>query len=437
MIDDLRLHQASKILFALGALGLILILAAGGLFGGSVNSATTNFETPFGLSWNQIDIPGKKLKPFADRICMERVKKLPELIPRNHEQKILDLCTKEQFQRHLADDDLLPNTFKGGELIVTVRNGTPLIYHFSLGHDGSGNPARLADSIHRRILTKSIKTSLVSLYGEPSVTGYLYYIPPYFMPGREIPGTCSLWVDKTVGAIFCSEGVVSLGRIYNSLSLSFIKLDRVPYGDALNCMSEHYGSARCLYEYEQQLLKYPRESTYYLEVLDRWMPDSSERCQYDNLKPIQSLLTLSPKAEEELADRLNRYSAAHLLNHVGVDRILPELSVAERQNARLILQKHAALQGDANAAFRIGHKLLHCEGVQQDLVKGRTWLVKAADSGYAPALKDLASLYALGFGEESPSLSKAIDLLTECAEIDLDTCKYELRALNRLIQLTQ
>jgi len=77
-------------------------------------------------------------------------------------------------------------------------------------------------------------------------------------------------------------------------------------------------------------------------------------------------------------------------------RLADLLDVAEQDAQAVALYRQAANQGHPAGEFGLGRMLAQGEGVERDVKQGLSWIQRAADKGYTPALEWLARAYRSG-----------------------------------------
>ena len=260
-----------------------------------------------------------------------------------------------------------------------------------------------------------------------------------FIAGNMGFQPCDFWLKKNVGIMLCSQRVILIDGI--EMSLSFVRLDRAPYGPSLRCAVNPSQTADCnkasgatASESADQ-----SEGAGYLKTLADWLdPIVLKSCKSDELEPLEDIRRLSKAEEAELAAVLEAHSGDALALYAINEDDKAELDLPPKKLAkvRMYLFEKAAAQGSVIAMNEIGASLLYCfQFVERDLAAAQIWLEKAAVADDTLAMNSLALMHLSGMTQVINPVGAAVQLLERCSEIDADVCSKELSALNRFIAL--
>jgi hypothetical protein len=418
---------------------LLLVLATCSPLGGPLHEESIASLTPFGLTWDEFNEPGDEIGGNREIGCLRQIDQLGTLISTNRREVVLILCISDRFHEKSVSIDQLPSFFRNGEVNVTIKGRSePAMFEYSYLHRMS--PDLDSNNVANRKRHASIlRRQLNRSYGPPAASGYFdQFRSPGFVAATGTDQPCDLWISEKIGIVLCTERVVLIDGI--EMSLSFIHLDRAPFGKMLQCMANAKSADECTDEPEKDEYEYPNEHTSFLDVLTQWLkPEQFHQCRSDELEPLDSAWVPSLEARVKADTILKSYVGEALDEYIfeNAGELSEDGTETDEQKRFLnYLLKKAAEQGSAGAMNEIGASLLYCyQNVQQDTVEAQKWLRKAADGGDTMAMKSLALMHLSGMVDGLPAASKAAELLEECSKIQPDECANELRALTELTTL--
>jgi len=407
----------------------------------SIDQFDIDAERPFGFSWAGFSGPGEVIGSHPETRCRKFTQEISTILPSNKEEAIVDDCVSKKLHRKLVTSDRLPIFFQKGDLAVVIEGlSDPVAYEYSYLHRVIREISPQENTAKRNAHAKIIKNKLLKKYGEPDASGYFdQSSDPGFFVNIRRNQPCDLWIASEIAILLCTERVILLDG--GEMSLSFIKLDRAPFGDALRCMTEVEIATACAGVIDTEQREYSNKNTHFLDVLVHWIKtDLFLNCQSTNLEPIERKWELPQKAKAKAAYILGNYQGEELAQYVyeNFGSLTEGGSETEEHEATLFLLKLAFDQGSVSAANEIGAALLFCSlGVEQNVSRARNFLEKAAGKGDAYSMKSLALIYLLGLMEDAPAIDKAKELLASCSEIEPAHCTNELRALREISALLE
>jgi hypothetical protein len=397
-----------------------------------IDPADLDSQNPFGFSWHSYDGQGEQIGDHWAE-CRELVAQLGGLIAPTESEYFVKKCAKEKHTIIFVPSDRLSSSLRQGELGVVLRGESePVLYNYSFLHRVLPNDDR-KNKIQRREHASAIRRELNNIYGLPATAGYYDQSSETgFVVAGDKERPCEFWLEENVGIMLCSERVILIDGI--EMALSFIKLDRVPYGHALRCMVDPKSAEVCGDTSEHNSNKLTAKSVSFLEILANWLgPDNFRDCQSDNLEPIEKVWTLSETEKFKLAVVLETHSGEELALYTINYAEGPgsEIPTRTRDKILMFLFERAAAQGSATAMNEIGASLLYCyQHVQQDAKAAQNWLEKAALGGDTLAMKSLALMHLSGMTETINPSQEAVRLLEQCSRLDAELCSDESMALN-------
>ena len=395
-------------------------------------------DQPFGFTWNGFSIAGTDFGPDPIADCESQLNALEAIIPESGNTTILELCINDKYRdRFLAENDV-PNEFRDGEVSVgLIGRDQPVIFNYSYLHRVMMDPEHKENQRKRKARSSAIDKRLTALYGPPNSSGYFSQaVAPGFIASQDGNQPCHFWIVEEIGILLCSERVILIDGI--EMSLSFIKLDAVPFGDALRCMANTADSDDCNDQGSGDY-EYPNENTFFLDVLTDWLkPDTFRDCDLDTLEPLETAWALTDELQTEVSEITERYYGEELAQYAfeNGSELTENRSESEEQKTMLFLLKRAMEQGSVSAMNEIGASLLYCyQNVQQDTAQAQVWLLKAAELGDALAMMSLARMHMNGMIDGNDGLAEAITWLTRCNEVEPTECQHMLRATKELAKI--
>lgn len=393
-------------------------------------------EKPFGFDWNRFAENGDLIGEGHWEECRKLAAQLKLEITAHERDVLVTICANDKTTSIYIANELVPPAFKLGDIGVVLRGDSePVTFTYSYLHRLVGSDLA-QDKMRRKRHASKIRRTLTEMYGEPAERGvYQQFSSTGFVVSDDKYAPCEYWLIDSVGIMLCAERVVLIDGI--EMSLSFTRLDRVPFGDLLRCVIEAAIPGDCHKEANQNESESGGGGAEVLKILVDWLgPNSFRNCNSGDLKPLEEVWALPKEEEDKLSavletkfgDDLAEY--AFNLHSENVDDI-PHKDLTK---IIMYLIKLAAEQGSASAMNEIGASLLYCyQDVQQDTELARRWLEKAADAGDAFAMKSLAFMHVLGMTGEASGREKAVEMLEKCSMLDADACSKELYALNRFM----
>lgn len=113
---------------------------------------------------------------------------------------------------------------------------------------------------------------------------------------------------------------------------------------------------------------------------------------------------------------------ASLEGHAKAQALLAEiLDRTDFDEDAIVLYRKSADQGDLDGMFGLGVMIASGEGTKKDLSVGRSWILKAAESGHALAINAIAQGYLkgeLGYTEADRDTPDAVRWIKRAAEND-------------------
>lgn len=387
-----------------------------------------SIDAPFGFSWGKFTREGKEFGPHPIVQCQAQVDELSSVIPPKMREDFAEQCLQQKYRDiHLAPETL-PSNLSDGEISVTVKGQSePVAFNYSYLHRHFVDPEYDANTKKRRSRARELKTDLVWMYGPPQSSGYFdQFVAGGFVSREGNDQSCDLWVEQDIGIMLCAERIVLIDGI--EMSLTYIKLNQVPFGDYLRCVAIRTDLSSCSDMLKIDPDEYPNDDTDFLDVLSAWLGSASfKSCDASNLSPLETAWNLTPEIDVEAKRIVGEYREDALAEFV-FERGL------ESNQLVMFLLKTAADQGSASAMNEIGASTLYCyQNIEQNLVQAVEWLQSAADLGDPYAMKSLAFMHMKGMTNISDELTAAASLLAECDNIDEVECKHELRATKELV----
>lgn len=113
---------------------------------------------------------------------------------------------------------------------------------------------------------------------------------------------------------------------------------------------------------------------------------------------------------------------ASLEGHAKAQALLAEiLDRTDFDEDAIALYRKSAAQGDLDGMFGLGVMIVSGEGTKKDLLAGRAWILKAAESGHVLATNAIAQAYLkgeLGFAEADRNTPDALNWAKRAADND-------------------
>lgn len=113
---------------------------------------------------------------------------------------------------------------------------------------------------------------------------------------------------------------------------------------------------------------------------------------------------------------------ASLEGHAKAQALLAEiLDRTDFDEDAIALYRKSAEQGDLDGMFGLGVMIVSGEGTKKDLLAGRAWILKAAESGHVLAINAIAQGYLkgeLGFSEADRNTPDALNWTKRAADND-------------------
>lgn len=113
---------------------------------------------------------------------------------------------------------------------------------------------------------------------------------------------------------------------------------------------------------------------------------------------------------------------ASLEGHAKAQALLAEiLDRTDFDEDAIALYRKSAAQGDLDGMFGLGVMIVSGEGTKKDLLAGRAWILKAAESGHVLAINAIAQGYLkgeLGFTEADRNTPDALNWAKRAADND-------------------
>lgn len=113
---------------------------------------------------------------------------------------------------------------------------------------------------------------------------------------------------------------------------------------------------------------------------------------------------------------------ASLEGHAKAQALLAEiLDRTDFDEDAIALYRKSAEQGDLDGMFGLGVMIVSGEGTKKDLLAGRAWILKAAESGHVLAINAIAQGYLkgeLGFSEADHNTPDALNWTKRAADND-------------------
>ena len=428
------LRQISNLFFA----SLCFLLISCGAPAQDNTDQLLAVDEPFGFTWNGFSIAGTDFGPDPIVGCESQLNALEAVIPESGKATILELCINDKYRdRYLSENDV-PNEFRDGEISVTLKGrGQPVIFSYSYLHRVMVDPEHIESQRKRKARSNAIDKRLTALYGPPNSSGYFSQaVASGFIASQDGNQPCNLWIVEDIGILLCSERVILIDGI--EMSLSFIKLDAVPFGEALRCMANTADSDDCI-DQNSGDYEYPNENTFFLDVLSDWLkPGAFRDCDSDTLEPLETAWALTDELQTEVSEITERYYGEELAQYAFENggELTGGGSESEEQKSMLFFLRTAMEQGSASAMNEIGASLLYCyQNVQQDTSQAQVWLLKAAEHGDILAMRSLARMHMNGMIDSDDGLAEAITWLTKCNEVESSECQHMLRATQELAKI--
>lgn len=107
--------------------------------------------------------------------------------------------------------------------------------------------------------------------------------------------------------------------------------------------------------------------------------------------------------------------------HAKAQSLLAEILDWTNFDDAIDLYRKSAAQGDPEGMFGLGTRLVSGEGVKQDVMAGRAWILKAAEKGHGPAINVMAQAYLkgeLGYTEADRNTPQALEWIKRAAAND-------------------
>lgn len=395
-------------------------------------------DQPLGFSWDGFSISETEFGPDPVTSCESQLNALEAVIPESGNTTIMELCINDKFRKRFLSKNDVPNEFGDGEISVTLRgHDQPILFNYSYLHRVMMDPEHEENQRKRKAKFKAINKRLTALHGPPNSSGYFNQgAAPGFIASQDGNQPCDLWIVEEIGILLCSERVILVDGI--EMSLSFIKLDAVPFGEALRCMANTAGSDDCNDQGSGDY-EYPNDNTFFLDVLSDWLkPDSFRDCDSDTLEPLETAWTLNEELESEISDTTERYYGEELAEYAfeNSGELTEGGSENEEQKAMLYFLKRAMEHGSGSAMNEIGASLLYCyQNVQQDPSQAQVWLIRSAELGDTLAMRSLALMHMNGMIDTDDGLAEATTWLERCNEVEPTECQHKLRAVQELANL--
>ncbi|MEP1143995.1 MAG: hypothetical protein ABJH52_09760 [Henriciella sp.] len=412
----------------LGAILLLFFMAACDAPDSGSAQKLASIDTPLGFSWENFTHEGKQFGPHPIVQCQKHVDELSSVIPSRVSIEFVEQCLQQKYREVHLEPEAIPPILSDGEITVTVKGRSePVVFNYSYLHRLLVDPEYGANSKKRHARARELKADLVSMYGPAQSSGFFDQFGwGGFAPQEGGERSCDLWVEQDVGIVLCAERIVLIDGI--EMSLTYIKLNRVPFGDYLRCVATGHELSRCTTELENSPDEHPDEDTDYLDVLSDWLASTKFKlCAASNLSSLETAWALTPEIEVQAERIVGEFREEALAEYVFESGL-------ESNQLVMYLLRTAADQGSASAMNEIGASLLYCyQDIEQDLVQAAEWLQSATDLGDPYAMRSLALMHMKGMMETSDSLTAAANLLAECNKIDEMECSREFRAIEELV----
>ena len=139
-----------------------------------------------------------------------------------------------------------------------------------------------------------------------------------------------------------------------------------------------------------------------------------------NFSPLALIAVLSAAACAQTQEsQLSRSPTVRLCNGnacTDQDRRVAAFTPAgPTESDRRMQALEEKAQGNPNAAYDLGLRLLRGDGVERNSYQALEWMRKAADNGYVQAQLALGRIYLMGFEEMGADLAEAEAWLTRAA----------------------
>lgn len=403
----------------------------------NASPATNNVsvETPLGFDWKAASLLSYDKITAIERDCKIQLAQLPVQLTTAQNDRLIDDCVAPKISEVFIPIEQVPAFFRDGEVGITVKGRDKVLaYNYSYLHRLVTDQEYATNRRKRQLHASAIREQIEGLYGAAEARGYFneFSRGGFIFAADKTKQPCELWIVSNTGILLCEERSILIDGM--EMSLSYLKLDLVPFGETFRCIANTKTNSECMVE--EVLYDHPNENTPTLAILSEWLkPSRFKDCESPELRSLNEVLNLPPSLLGEAKQVTDTYQGEDLAQYVYENS--GELTKDAEQEAEdrmmMYLLMKASEQGSASATNEIGASSLYCyQGVRQNLTQARDWLEKASSMGDAYAYKSLAYMHLNEMTEAEDSIEEAFRLLTDCHQIDPDYCQHQLRAVSDL-----
>lgn len=163
-------------------------------------------------------------------------------------------------------------------------------------------------------------------------------------------------------------------------------------------------------------------------------------CADEDLRPLEQMWNAPDEDLDEVRPELETLQGDDLANF-AIDYLNAEetsKSFAQRQRAMMHMFRVAASQGSAISMNEIGASALYCyQDVEQDAVKARQWLEKAADLDDEYAHQSLAMMHWHGLIDSEDPVAATRHHLQRCHDLGGEDCEELLESMEASLHQSQ